>query len=404
MLAAGVLLGFADLIRIGALVTALPALAAVLTRRRGPSLVTWRHASPAAITLGQPARVTVTVRNDGSAPSPPMPVEEHVSYSLGDRTRTVLGRIGPGATQTVDYGILPNRRGRHRLGPLVLHRRDPFGLASRAVVVPGTLEVVALPVIHRLTGLPTSGGEGVEGTTPTLVSRYGGEDNSIRGYQIGDDLRRIHWPVTAHRGTLMVRHEGRPSLRRAVLVIDTHGMEATPVALDWAVEALASVAAHLGAEGYALHVVTPLHCRTVHPETMVDTETAIRALAVVDAHPEPVLPGQPEPSAEPGDQRAHFLSDAREVASRGGLVVAAASYLGGDRAHDILGITSMTSVGMLFLLGAELDGHRGQGADAGVGDHIAGLARSGGWHTARVRAGDGVETAWHALRSGRVIA
>ncbi|MBK8458799.1 MAG: DUF58 domain-containing protein [Micropruina sp.] len=41
----------------------------------------------------------------------------------------------------------------------------------------------------------------------------------MRGYQQGDDLRRIHWPVTAHRGELMVRHRGQPTLRRAVIVL-----------------------------------------------------------------------------------------------------------------------------------------------------------------------------------------
>ena len=42
----------------------------------------------------------------------------------------------------------------------------------------------------------------------------------MRAYQIGDDLRRIHWPVTAHRGELTVRQEGSSPIRSATLVLD----------------------------------------------------------------------------------------------------------------------------------------------------------------------------------------
>ena len=54
-----------------------------------------------------------------------------------------------------------------------------------------------------------------------MVALHGEDDQTVREYRDGDDLRRIHWPATARTGELMVRQEDRPAKRRAVVVLDS---------------------------------------------------------------------------------------------------------------------------------------------------------------------------------------
>ncbi|OLP72781.1 hypothetical protein BJM39_09955 [Salmonella enterica subsp. enterica serovar Javiana] len=107
-------------------------------------------------------------------------------------------------------------RGRHRLGPLGVRLRDPFGLSTRVAAISGSSDILVLPRILPLGGgQPPGSGVGAEGAIPHMVALHGEDDVSIRSYRDGDDLRRIHWPATAKTGELMVRQEDRPARRRA---------------------------------------------------------------------------------------------------------------------------------------------------------------------------------------------
>src|SRR5690606_31919292 len=110
-------------------------------------------------------------------------------------------------------------RSRHRaayeLGPVTLRMRDPFGLTYVALNLVRITEVLVLPRVYDLGSRVTRGqGRGTEGELPQMVALHGEDDVSIRNYRDGDELRRVHWPATAHRGELMVRQEDRPTRRR----------------------------------------------------------------------------------------------------------------------------------------------------------------------------------------------
>lgn len=401
----GVGLGFDDLVRIGALAMLLPLISRLVARRERVSVTVRRASHPTLVGVGQPASVLVSLHNEGARPTPVLLAEEHVGLGLGDRARVVVPSIRRGRHWEFGYPIRPTRRGRHVVGPLTLHRRDVFGLAASTVVLPEVVELVALPVVQPLAGSSVTIGTGTEGTNPTLVALHGEDDASLRGYQQGDDLRRIHWPVTAHRGELMVRHEGRPTLRRALVVIG--GYAAAPVGdaagrgpareaaaasdvLDWMVEALASVSVHLAETGYALHVLTPDTLEAATASVRLSPAQALRALAVVE----------PDDRGHPG-LRARITAAARELAGQGGVVVTAVSDHDEATVHEILSIKGGTAPGVLFVLDSASFGVGG--SDAGSGEasararQLTGLARSGGWRAVVVRRGDSVSTHWSAL-------
>jgi uncharacterized protein (DUF58 family) len=98
------------------------------------------------------------------------------------------------------------RRGLYTLGPWSLQAGDPFGFFSitfvhtetKAIVV--YPQVVALPEITLPRGLIAGPSHARRRTTEATI-----DASHTRRYQPRDPLRIIHWPSTAHRGTLIVR-------------------------------------------------------------------------------------------------------------------------------------------------------------------------------------------------------
>lgn len=98
------------------------------------------------------------------------------------------------------------RRGLFTLGPWELHTGDPFGLfrvvhrysAARSLLV--YPRVMHLPSLN----LPRGASAGTSRTSQRSVELTIAASN-VRDYVPGDALRRVHWRITAHRDSLMVR-------------------------------------------------------------------------------------------------------------------------------------------------------------------------------------------------------
>ena len=219
--AAGWGLGFPDISRVGVLLLVLPVVTGVIARRQRASLRVERHSSPSRVSVDERAIVTVVMSNAGTRRTPLLLAEERLNLALGDRPRFLLGQLQPGEVRQIEYAVRSHLRGRHPLGPLTVVLRDPFGLTNRFAEVGATGNIVVLPRIEPLTGgRPPGNGVGAEGEIPFMIALHGEDDQSIREYRDGDDLRRIHWPATARTGDLMVRQEDRPARRRAMILLD----------------------------------------------------------------------------------------------------------------------------------------------------------------------------------------
>ena len=213
LLVAGLALGQRDLTRIGILVLALLLVCRTLARTGAPVLEVARVATPARMGVDETARISLSLHNVGQRRTALAVGEEILDPSLGDRPRFTIPPIGLGQFSEVEYSVRPHVRGAHPLGPLRVWTRDPFGITSAASIVEGTGSILVTPRIHPLTtGRALGRGVGTEGSIPHQVALHGEDDQSIRGYREGDDLRRIHWPATARMGELMVRQEDRPAV------------------------------------------------------------------------------------------------------------------------------------------------------------------------------------------------
>jgi len=381
VVALGTLLGFPDITRAGVLLVCLPALAVLVGWRPAPPVTFQRTVDPALVAPDEPARVELAFRGRGQRLSPLQVAEEQVDPLLGEAHRFLLPRMDPGERHVVAYEVSSPFRGAHRLGPLRLERHDPFGLTTATLALPGAGQVLVLPRIEPLgADRVRGGGVGREGQVPHMVALHGEDDVSIRAYRDGDDLRRVHWPTTAHRGELMVRQEDRPARRRAVLLLDPratayrHAAEA----FEWAVRAVASVAVHLAQDGYAVHVVG------AGDPSLTQLPALLRELAVV------------EPTAH--DLTPH-VREVHALTSEGAVVVAVVADRDPEAVLTVPAVRSPGSLGVALVLDTPsfADVLSSPRADDGP---LAPLFTAAGWRTRTVRQGETVAAAWAGATRG----
>ncbi|HRW19119.1 MAG TPA: DUF58 domain-containing protein [Dermatophilaceae bacterium] len=380
----GYLLGFRDLSRIGVLLLALVLLTSLLARQRPRDLVVTRESDPRRVSADDTAVVSVTVTNEGGRGTPLMVAEERLDYQLGERPRVLLGSLGRGETRRLRYAVRPPARGRWLLGPLTVQLRDPFGLTTRFVDVGDPTELVVLPRVWPLGGArPRGTGVGAEGEIPFMVALHGEDDQSIREYRDGDDLRRIHWPATARVGELMVRQEDRPARRRAVVLLDprveAHAGSGPASSFEWAVSAVASVVVHVASQGYAVHLLTPETVQDGHADLPVEPDRAVEGLALTETAPALVL--------------RDLIRAGQGLLAGGGLLVAvvAAQDEATLRAMGALRQPGSAAIGLVL----DPVSFGRQREEIGVGARAAvDLLRGAGWRATTVGFGEQVGDAW----------
>lgn len=150
-------------------------------------------------------------------------------------------------------GVRPTRWGRRSIGPAMVLAHGAWGAFrsvsrhdadARSIVVlpqPSTFDATAPPV--RTPGLV--------GVNRSPRQGSGAEFASIRPFQPGDRLRRIHWPQSLRTGTLHVTSTWADHDRHVVLMIDalddvgdSEGVDGKASSLDIAMRAGSAIAEH----------------------------------------------------------------------------------------------------------------------------------------------------------------
>lgn len=261
--AVGRLLGVAELYVLAATAVALVLASTVAVHASSTSISVRRTVSDRRLPHGGVAEVALELRNDGRLPTALLLIDDACHQALvGDRARFVVAGLPQGRTVSVGYRIHGTIRGRYALGPATLRIRDPFGLAERVRRTADAHEVLVHPRVEPL-GTALSGGSdrGGGGRAGRRLPHSGDEFSTLREYVVGDDLRQVHWPSTAHRHKIMIRqHEHLWQPRATILLaVGDAGRAAQrgDTALETAVSAAASLIVHLAAQGYELHLVLP---------------------------------------------------------------------------------------------------------------------------------------------------
>jgi uncharacterized protein (DUF58 family) len=200
----------------------LPFAAAGLARWSRQRLRIRRRLSDARVQPGQRVTVELEIENQAATQTSFLLLEDRLPPALGRSARLVIAGLPPKGKQRASYSVSAQTRGRYTLGPLTVDLSDPFALTKLRVQFDEREELVVTPEVEQLAGGPNSPFGMTSGLALSRrLFRTGDEFYTMRPYQEGDDLRRIHWPSVARSGKLMIRQDESARRSTAVLFVDT---------------------------------------------------------------------------------------------------------------------------------------------------------------------------------------
>jgi uncharacterized protein (DUF58 family) len=240
---AGRLLGTVELWILATGIALLLATSAVWARSRRYDVVARRTVHPARLHVGGEGRVDLTLENHSDRATPLLVVTD--VFDDGRRAaRFVLPPLPSGESARAAYRLPTARRGRFRIGPLAVSVSDPFGMARRTWALSSGTDVLVCPRVHDILAPRQAGGRlvaSVETVQARAQAADGEEFLTLREYEVGDDLRRVHWRSTARAGDLMIRQDEAQWRARSLVVLDTRAEAHDARSFEIAVEATASV-------------------------------------------------------------------------------------------------------------------------------------------------------------------
>ncbi|SEF79950.1 Uncharacterized conserved protein, DUF58 family, contains vWF domain [Nonomuraea solani] len=240
--AVGAPLGYAQ-----AAVLALTGVAAVgagaLWTLRGVRLEVRREVTPVKVARGEPAVAILHVRNTGRWRHAGLLARD---VCRGTTVTVEVPALARHTARTVSYRLPTRRRGETPVGPLLLDRVDPFGLARRSVAYGRPDMLLVRPRTVVLAPLRSGRQRHLDGLTSRSAPSGASSFKGLREYVIGDDLRHVHWRSTARTGTLMVKELTDVNLPDTVTILDTRpssyeGDDEFELAVDVAASAACAV-------------------------------------------------------------------------------------------------------------------------------------------------------------------
>lgn len=398
---AGLFLGDHTLLSIGVLLVALPMLAALAASRARYRLSCVRAITPARISAGHTAKVTLRLENVSRLPTGLMLAEDTVPYALGTRPRFVLDGIEREGIRELSYPLRSDLRGKFTIGPLEVRIADAFGLVEVGRSFSSNAMFLVTPKVVPLASSAVSGSWVGEGDGSSRAVAAAGEDDVIpRAYRDGDELRRVHWRSTARYGELMVRREEQRWRNRTTLLLDTrrsaHAGTGASSSFEFAVSAAASIGVHMAHQGLDGQLITdtgPIASAGMFEDVLLDTLSVIKPSSSRDL-----------------SRGTNALSRGQAgliIVVAGQLSVAEASQLAAAR-HDgkgavalLLAVSSWADAAKKEPANGDGNGNGRSGAQQAVQpDETAAAAsvlRGAGWRVVSIDAGTPLSVAWQRL-------
>ena len=242
LLVAARVLGVEELAMLAAAAFLVVAVALVRVRRYRLRISAERMLHPARAEAGAAARADLVVMNLGTKNTPVLAATD--SFDGGRRVaRFLVPPLAPGETADAAYRLPTTRRGIYTIGPLTLSVHDPFGVVQTNLTLAGEDRFVVYPRVDEVLPLPGAASrEARMGSMQASRVPVGLDFFGLREYEVGDDLRRVHWRSTARTGELMLRQDEMPWESRTTILLDTRPSTHHGDSFERAVEIAASLA------------------------------------------------------------------------------------------------------------------------------------------------------------------
>lgn len=223
----------------------------IYVRTHRPNLGVGRRLGSTVVHNGDTTTVTLVLENRGRRRVRRLVVQDEVEQ-LGLATFE-LAALASGETATATYRVTCRPRGVYWVGPARASSSDPLGLAELHSPGGAMDRIVVYPSVEDLSGFPLVRGQdqAMDASKPEHSQRGGEDFYTLREYQRGDDLRRVHWPYSAKTDQLMIRQLETPWQSRALVLLDVRPSSYESAdAFETAVSGAASVITHLVSSGF----------------------------------------------------------------------------------------------------------------------------------------------------------
>ena len=275
-------LGETELLLTGLFLLVAQLVAVVYVRTRRPNLDINRRLGSSTVHDGETTTITLLVENLSRRPIGYLTVDDDVNR-LGVATFEVA-RLKKKESTTATYRVTCRPRGVYRVGPTTVSATDPLGLAETSAGIGPVDRIVVYPAVEELSGFPMSRGQdpAMQASRPDHSTRGGEDFYTLREYQRGDDLRRVHWPSSARTDVLMIRQLETPWQSRALVLLDVRsGSYESQDAFEKAVSGAATIVTHLVGAGFD----ADLWAGDAEPIDASRYTTAMERLALVQPDP-----------------------------------------------------------------------------------------------------------------------
>ncbi len=168
--------------------------------------------------------------------------------------RALTVHVDPASVQPIDvsFGVRAVRWGEHRVGPGVLTLTSCWGAFRWGTIPIQEEQLLTLPAPVTFDNrAPNPHPQGLVGINRSARPGEGSEFNTIRPFQVGDRLRRIHWPSSLRTGTLNVASTYADHDSQVLVIVDatndigrSDGIDGAASTLDITIRAAAAVAEH----------------------------------------------------------------------------------------------------------------------------------------------------------------
>jgi uncharacterized protein (DUF58 family) len=173
-------------------------------------------------TVGDSISETVTIRNRGGTPKAWVEVEDRTDLP-GVQFKRVASLGLMVAFDRLYMSGTVTRRGEYTVGPLVARTADPFSMFPQEVLFGGQETVLVYPKILDIPDFASPSIHLVGDNSRQQRARVLSTDvASVREYEPGDALGRIHWLSTARTGQLMVKQFDQGSSSDMWVLFDQH--------------------------------------------------------------------------------------------------------------------------------------------------------------------------------------
>lgn len=194
--------------------------------------------------------VQLVLRNIGiiSRPGPVVTLElQNLSIpGLTLSYEVELPPLASGAEAEATIEIVLPARGRWQVGPARLVGTDPLGMFYRPGPASDFQPLLAFPEMFEV---PWTWRRDLLSPAARQMARartrHGGEFWGIRQHEPGDDLRHVHWKVTAHRGDMVVKEYARGRELAAAIWLDLNSANIVGRGSESSLEYCISMAASL---------------------------------------------------------------------------------------------------------------------------------------------------------------